>query len=187
MAILKIARMGHPILRRAAAAIDDPTAPEIARLAADMIETMVDAPGIGLAAPQVHVAKRLVVFQVPGARAGTPDSESGEEGPVPLTVLINPQIEALTTEMESGWEGCLSLPGLTGCVPRFRRIRYRGWGLTGEAIERVAEGFHARVVQHECDHLDGILYPMRITDLSLFGFVEDIRRHWPQAAEPPAD
>jgi peptide deformylase len=184
MAILKIARMGHPILRRPAEAVDDPTAPEIARLVADMIETMADAPGIGLAAPQVHVSRRIVVFHVPRSRAGDPDAEEGEtDGPVPLTVLINPVIEPLGDDTALDWEGCLSVPGLTGVVPRFRRIRYRGLTPAGGMVERACEGFHARVVQHECDHLDGILYPQRMTDLTLLGFVSEMDRFRPPAAE----
>lgn len=177
MALLKIARMGHAVLRRAAAAVDDPERPEIARLVADMLETMADAPGIGLAAPQVHVPLRVIVFAVPRLRAGDPHAPAGApDGPVPLTVLINPGIEPLDAETALGWEGCLSVPGLTGRVPRYRRIRYHGVAPDGRRIERVAEGFHARVVQHEADHLDGILYPQRMTDLSTLGFVEEMRR-----------
>ncbi len=194
MAILKIARMGHPVLCRPAEAVADPTAPEVERLVADMIETMMDVPGIGLAAPQVHVGKRIVVFRVPGRRAAEAADEAGEEepannddgddGPQPLTVLINPEIEPLGDETAIGWEGCLSLPGLSGAVPRLTRIRYRGVTDAGEAVERTASGFHARVVQHECDHLDGILYPQRMTDLSQFGFTEDLRRGMPEDGGP---
>lgn len=184
MAILKIARMGHPILRRPAAAVDDPTAPEIARLIADMIETMADAPGIGLAAPQVHVSRRVVVFHVPKSRATDPDAKEGDAGgPVPLTVLINPVIEPLGDDTAPDWESCLSVPGLTGVVPRFKRIRYRGSTPAGGMVERIAEGFHARVVQHECDHLDGILYPQRMDDLALLGFVSEMDRRGPPSAE----
>ena len=168
MSILKIARMGHPVLRGIAEAVADPTAPEIRRLVTHMIETMVDAAGAGLAAPQVHVPLRVLMFLVAGGR--------GRGEAVPLTVLINPEIEPLDGAVETAYEGCLSLPGLTGAVPRFTRLRYRGVGLDGKMIERVAEGFHARVVQHEFDHLDGILYPMRMADLGSFGFVEEIRR-----------
>ncbi len=184
MAILKIARMGHPVLRRPAEAVADPTAPEIARLVADMIETMTDAPGIGLAAPQVHVARRIVVFHVPRSRAGDPDAREGDaEGPVPLTILINPVIEPLGDDTALDWEGCLSVPGLTGAVPRFKRILYRGLTPTGGMIERTAEGFHARVVQHECDHLDGILYPQRMNDLTLLGFESEMHRYRQPATE----
>ena len=169
MAILKIARMGHPVLRERAAAVTDPTAPEIRRLVADMVETMRDAGGTGLAAPQVHVAKRVVVFEVGEIRlTGRP-----LDRPQELSVLINPAIEPLTTETELGWEGCLSVPGLKGAVPRFTRIRYRGVGLDGALIDRTVEGFHARVLQHECDHLDGILYPQRMTDLRLLTYLEE--------------
>jgi peptide deformylase len=172
MPILKIARMGHPVLRARAAQVPDPTAPEIRRLASDMLETMEDAAGAGLAAPQVHVPLRLVMFHVPANRT----TAAEEPPPQGLTVLVNPVIEKLTDEKELGWEGCLSVPGMIGAVPRFTRIRYRGAGLDGAPIEREASGFHARVVQHECDHLDGILYPQRMEDLSLFGFAEDMRR-----------
>jgi peptide deformylase len=177
MALLKIARMGHPVLRKPAEPVVDPTALAIARLIADMAETMADAPGVGLAAPQVHVPLRLVVFYVPKRRADDPGAPEGAAtGPVPLTVLINPMIEPLGDEKQDGWEACLSVPGLTGLVPRFRRIRYCGLTTRGEPIARVAEGFHARVVQHECDHLDGILYPQRMADLRALGFVEEMQR-----------
>lgn len=179
MAILKIARMGHAVLREPARPVENPEAPGLRRLVNDMIETMADAAGTGLAAPQVHVPLRVVVFMVNGERV------TGAEGdePQPITTLINPVIEPLTAEKELDWEGCLSLPGLMGAVPRFTRIRYRAIALDGEPIERTAAGFHARVVQHECDHLDGILYPMRITDFTRFGFVEEMRRFAPQLAE----
>lgn len=179
MAILKIARMGHAVLREPARPVESPQAPGLRRLVADMIETMADASGTGLAAPQVHVPLRVVVFMVNGERI------TGTEGdePQPLTTLINPVVEPLTADKELGWEGCLSLPGLMGAVPRFTRIRYRAVGLDGEPIERVAASFHARVVQHECDHLDGILYPTHVTDFARFGFVEEMRRFAPQLAE----
>lgn len=173
MAILKIAKMGHPVLQRKAEPVPDPTAPEIRALAQDMLETMVDAPGTGLAAPQVHVPLRLVIFQVSAARAAHA-GEGGGEG-VPLTVLINPVIEPLGPEINDDWEGCLSVPGLRGLVPRYSRIRYSAVGLDGTAIEREAEGFHARVVQHECDHLDGTLYPQRMTDMTRLIFESEFR------------
>jgi peptide deformylase len=169
MSILKIARMGHPVLRRVAEPVADPTAPEIGRLIADMIETLADIGGAGLAAPQVHVSNRIVIFRVPEERVtGRPDDRPQE-----LTALINPVIEPVGEARELGWEGCLSVPGLRGAVPRFARIRYRGLTPAGAPIERTAEGFHARVVQHECDHLDGILYPQRMTDLRLLTFLEE--------------
>lgn len=172
MAILKIARMGHPVLLRPAAPVADPLAPGIRKLVADMLETMRDAPGTGLAAPQVHVPLRLVIFTVSSERAAR---EGGEE--VAPTVLINPQIEPLGKEMAYGWEGCLSVPDLAGRVPRWTRIRYSGLDLEGRRLEREAEGFHARVVQHECDHLDGILYPQRLHDPRDLIFTSEAR-HW---------
>ena len=173
MALLKIARMGHPVLRARAAAVDDPTAPWVRRLVADMIETMEDALGTGLAAPQVHRSHRIVVFRVGGERlTGLPGDTEQE-----LMALINPVIEPIGSERALGWEGCLSVPGLRGVVPRHLYIRYHGQGLDGAEFEREASGFHARVVQHECDHLDGILYPQRMTDHRLLVFVEELQSH----------
>jgi peptide deformylase len=173
MAILKIARMGHPILRAPALAVADPTAPDIRALVGDMWETLADIGGAGLAAPQVHVGRRVVIFHVPKARAEREGAEA--VGP---TVLINPEIEPLDQDMIEGWEACLSVPGLTGWVPRHARIAYRALTPAGERIEREASGFHARVVQHECDHLDGKLYPMRMTDMSKLMFVEEMHRNF---------
>ena len=173
MAILKIARMGHPVLGRIAEPIDDPKAPEIGQLISDMIDTLADASGAGLAAPQVHVLLRLVMFHVPQARAEEEDGD-GAEG-CPFTVLINPEIETLGDDTAEGLEACLSLPGLAGMVTRHRHIRYRGTNHRGEVIEREAVGFHARVVQHECDHLEGILYPMRMHDLSTLTFTSELK------------
>ena len=177
MAILKIARMGHPVLRQAASPVVDPRAPAVARLVADMIETMQDAPGVGLAAPQVYAPLRIVVFHIPAGRV------EPTHAPVPITVLINPVIEPLDDDREAAWEACLSLPGLTGLVPRYRRIRYTGLTTDNKTVDRVAEGFHARVVQHECDHLAGVLYPARVQDARHFGFAEEIRRHPPATAD----
>jgi peptide deformylase len=173
MAILKIARMGHPVLRGRAEQVTDPTAPEIRSLIADMAETLADIGGAGLAAPQIHVPLRVVIFRVPVERlSGRPGDQAQD-----LTAIINPIIEPLGDEMELGWEGCLSVPGLKGAVPRFGRIRYRGIAPDGTPIDRTVEGFHARVVQHECDHLDGILYPQRMTDMRLLMFVEEGARY----------
>jgi peptide deformylase len=173
MALLKIARMGNPVLRARAAEIADPTARDVRRLVDDMIETMEDAGGTGLAAPQVHVPLRLVVFFVsPERLTDLPDDTEQD-----LTVLINPVIEPIGGERAFGWEGCLSVPGLRGVVRRHLRIRYRGLDLDGRPIEREVAGFHARVVQHECDHLDGILYPQRMTDHRLLMFAEELMRH----------
>ena len=182
MAILKIARMGHPVLKRQADPVEEPTAPEIAKLIKDMEDTLADVGGVGLAAPQVHVPLRVVIFHVPKARMEAEDGEGPAIG-VPLTYLINPVIEPQTEEMEEGIEACLSVPGLAGAVPRFRQIRYTGVTPAGEPIDRIARGFHARVVQHECDHLDGVLYPMRMTDLSKLSFVEELKRFAGEDAE----
>ncbi len=178
MAILKIARMGHPVLAGIAAPVADPTAPEIRALAEDMIETMVDANGAGLAAPQVHVPLRLVIFQAPADRSDMAlDGEEAFDHTAPLTILANPVIDILEPELEGGFEGCLSVPGLRGFVERPRAIRYSGTTLTGENFTRIARGFHARVVQHECDHLDGILYPQRMSDLSRLMFESEMRHY----------
>src|SRR6195256_1609631 len=173
MALLKIARMGHPVLRARAAEIDDPKAPWVRQLVEDMIETMEDAGGTGIAAPQVHVPYRIVVFQVHGERLTDLPGDSEQE----LTALVNPVVEPIGDERAYGWEGCLSVPGLRGVVPRHLRVRYRGVDLDGNPIDREAAGFHARVVQHECDHLDGILYPQRMTDHRLLVFTEELQRH----------
>jgi peptide deformylase len=180
MAILKIARMGHPVLARRADPVPNPTAPGIRHLVNNMITTMADANGAGLAAPQVHVPLRVVVFQAPEDRSEPPPSQEERfDHTAPLTVLINPEVEVLSDEKEGGWEGCLSVPGLRGYVTRPAHIRYRGTDHEGRAIERVARGFHARVVQHEVDHLDGILYPQRMADLKQLIF-ESEARHWPR-------
>jgi peptide deformylase len=160
MPILKIARMGHPVLLREAEPVADPRHPEIRRLIADMVETMQDASGIGLAAPQVHMPLRLFIWQTPAG----------------ISVLLNPELEAVGEETESTWEGCLSIPGLRGCVTRPRRIRFRGLDAEGNPVEGEAEGMTARVMQHETDHLNGVLYPMRMQDLSLLGFTEELAR-----------
>lgn len=183
MTLLKIARMGHPVLLRQAEKVADPTAPEIRRLVADMVETMEDARGVGLAAPQVHVSRRVIVFKAPAERVA-PDSE--EDGEVALTALVNPDFEPVGDEFELGWEGCLSIPGLSGAVPRHARIRYRGTAPDGRKIEREARGFHARVVQHEIDHLDGILYTMRMDDLGMLCFSDEMH-HFANAARDPGE
>jgi peptide deformylase len=187
MAILKIARMGHPILRMKSVSIENPTAPEIRCFVDDMLDTLEDSGGVGLAAPQVHVPIRLVIFKVPQARVASEryraaglDEECEE---VPLTVLINPEIDVIGNETGGAYEGCLSIPEMMGEVFRPVHIRYRGLGLDEEAIEREAHGFHARVVQHECDHLDGILYPQRISDMRTFGYNDELRKSLTPAPE----
>jgi peptide deformylase len=168
--IREILRMGDPRLLRVSEPVRDLGAPVLRALVDDMFQTMQAANGAGLAAPQIGVPLRVVIFGYADPEMRNP--RYPEADPVPQTVLINPVLEPLGDEMEEGWEGCLSVPGLRGVVPRHRRLKYSGYGLGGERIERVAEGFHARVVQHECDHLDGILYPMRVRDFSRFGFTE---------------
>ncbi|MDE3011441.1 MAG: peptide deformylase [Pseudomonadota bacterium] len=164
MAIREILRMGHPLLRQQAAPVTAFDTAELHALLADMHDTMEAAQGAGLAAPQIGVSLQVVVF---GVRANPRYPEAEQ---VPYTVLINPRIEALDDVMVDGWEGCLSVPGLRGVVPRHARIRYTGRDAAGALIDRSVEGFHARVVQHECDHLVGVLYPMRMTDLGLLGY-----------------
>ena len=175
MALLKIARMGHPVLVRPAEPIEDPTAEGVRRLVGHMVETMFDAEGIGLAAPQVYQSLRLILFF---------DAEERDAARSrPPTVLINPAIVPLDDAVEQGFEGCLSIPGLRGMVPRHAHVGYRGLGLDGRVIEREARGLHARVVQHEVDHLEGVLYPMRMTDLRQLSFESELR-HFAAAAEP---
>lgn len=164
--------MGDPVLRRRAEEIEDPAASDIADLAGTMADSMAAAGGVGLAAPQIGVSRRIIVFKVPAERT----TAGAHDGPLDLQVLVNPVIEPLSGEMELGWEGCLSIPGLKGEVPRYRKILYRGYDLEGERVLRQAEGFHARVVQHEVDHLDGILYPERMTDMRRFGYGEELLR-----------
>ena len=173
MSILKIARMGHPVLLQKAEPVVDPGAPHIRQLVADMFETMEDASGAGLAAPQVHIPLRVFVFRVPTDRAGA----DPEDLPVGNTVVINPVVELLTEDRVLRWEGCLSIPGLRAAVPRSPRIRYRGVDCDGKPVGGEVTGFHAGVVQHEYDHLDGILYPMRVDNFSLFGFNEEVARY----------
>jgi peptide deformylase len=164
--IRDVLRMGDARLLERSRDVADPTAPAIAALLEDMRDTMRAQNGAGLAAPQIGVGLRVVIFGVERNKR-YPDAE-----PVPYTEIVNPVVTALSDELEDGWEGCLSVPGLRGVVPRFRRLRYRGLAPSGEVIEREVEGFHARVVQHECDHLDGILYPMRVRDFTRFGFTD---------------
>ena len=168
MAVREVLRMGHPVLRERAKPVDKLGTPELAALVADMKDTMAAKNGAGLAAPQIGVGQRVVIFGV------TPNPRYPDAEEVPFTVLVNPKIVLLTREVEEGWEGCLSVPGMRGVVPRYTKLRYSGFDEHGNPIEREAEGFHARVVQHECDHLDGILYPQRMTDLSRFGFIEEL-------------
>jgi peptide deformylase len=163
MAVRPVLKMGEPLLRQVAKPVErfDET---LVALVADMEDTMHALSGAGLAAPQIGLSLRVVIFGV------TANPRYPHVAPVPYTVLVNPELTPIGEEQEEGWEGCLSVPGLRGLVPRYRRLRYRGLDLAGAPIDRTVEGFHARVVQHEVDHLDGILYPQRIRDLANFGF-----------------
>jgi peptide deformylase len=176
--IREVLRMGDPRLLEKSAPVERFGTPELAALLADMRETMAYLNGAGLAAPQIGVLLRVVIF---GVKSNPRYPQVGE---VPDTVLINPQLTPLGEELEEDWEGCLSVPGLRGAVPRYRRLRYAGFDEQGRRFERTVEGFHARVVQHECDHLDGILYPMRIRDFRRFGFIEEL---FPGQDLPPED
>ena len=164
----RVLRMGDPQLRRVSDPVTRFDDESLAALIRDLWETMAARGGVGIAAPQIGVPQRVVVFEVEQS------DRYPEAPPVPRTVLINPEIEVLDDELVDGWEGCLSVPGLRGIVPRYRRIRYRGLDANGRPFERIAEDFHARVVQHECDHLDGVLYPQRMRDLSTLGFEEEL-------------
>lgn len=164
--IREVLRMGDPRLLEKARPVEAFGTPELRGLVDDMRETMRAANGAGLAAPQIGVGLRVVIFGFE-ANPRYPQAEA-----VPYTVLLNPVLRPLSEELEEGWEGCLSVPGLRGVVPRWTRMAYRGFDLEGAPIEREASGFHARVVQHECDHLDGILYPMRIRDFTKFGYTD---------------
>jgi len=179
MAVLKIAHLGHPILRRVAEPVSPEAirSPEIQRLVDDMLETMADHDGAGLAAPQVHVSRRVVIYGVE-ENPRYPDAES-----IPLTVLVNPRVTALGNELDEDWEGCLSVPDLRGRVPRFTRVRVEAYGRDGQALRFDAEGFHARVVQHECDHLDGKVYLDRMPSMESLSFLPEFRRYWLPRAE----
>ena len=163
MAVRRVLKMGEPLLRAVASPVtrfDE----ELAALDADMDDTMRALSGAGIAAPQIGVSARVVIFELKD------NPRYPHIAPVPYTVLVNPLVTPLTAEQDDGWEGCLSVPGMRGLVPRFRRLRYRGFDQYGAPLERTVEGFHARVVQHEVDHLDGILFPQRVRDLRDFGF-----------------
>ncbi|MBB5016876.1 peptide deformylase [Chitinivorax tropicus] len=169
MPIKPVLKMGEPLLWQMAAAIETFDTPALHALIQDMEDTMLAMNGAGIAAPQIGVSEQVVIF---GSKAPKENPRYPDAGHVPYTVLCNPQIEPIGDEMEEGWEGCLSVPGLRGVVPRHMTIRYRGMDQFGRPIDRTVSGFHARVVQHECDHLWGVLYPMRIQDMQRFGFVD---------------
>ncbi len=167
MPIRPILKMGDPRLLRVAQPVTAFNTEALHQLVQDMEDTMAAANGAGLAAPQIGVDLQVVIFGT-----GTPNPRYPDAPIVPRTILVNPVITPLGQDQEEGWEGCLSVPGLRGVVPRWRQIRYAGFDLQGRPIEREADGFHARVVQHECDHLQGVLYPMRVRDFTRFGFTE---------------
>ncbi len=166
MAIKPVLKMGEPLLLQVGKPVDRFDTPELHAMIQDMQDTMEDLNGAGLAAPQIGVSLQVVIF---GFKKNQRYPDADE---VPFTVLLNPQLTPLSDEKEDGWEGCLSVPGMRGIVPRFAHLRYRGFDQYGKAIDRTVSGFHARVVQHECDHLQGILYPMRIKDFRSFGFAD---------------
>jgi peptide deformylase len=169
MSIKAVLRMGDPLLLRVSQPVEHFHTPQLSELLQDMRDTMRALNGAGLAAPQIGVSLRVVIFGTGAPNPRYPDAEV-----VPPTVLINPKIEPLSEQLEQGWEGCLSVPGMRGLVPRYLHLRYRGMDEQGRPIDRRVSGFHARVVQHEVDHLDGILYPMRIADMRYFGFNEEL-------------
>lgn len=174
MAVLKVARLGHPILRQVAEPVSPEAirSPDIQRLVDDMLETMDDQDGAGLAAPQVHVSKRVVIYGV----AGNPRYPDAED--VPLTVLVNPRITPVGGEQDEDWEGCLSVPDLRGRVARFTRVRVEAYDRDGKPLRFEARDFHARVVQHECDHLDGKVYLDRMTSMDTLSFLPEFHRYW---------
>lgn len=176
MAIREVLRIGHPVLLQVAQPVTLFDTPELHALIEDMFDTMAAYNGAGLAAPQIGVSLRVVIFGM------EKNPRYPHAAPVPNTVLINPVLAFLGAEQAEDWEGCLSVPGLRGWVPRYTRLHYRGHDPFGQVIDRTVDDFHARVVQHECDHLDGVLYPQRIRDMTKFGFIEEL---FPDRALPP--
>lgn len=170
MSVKKVLRMGDPLLLKTAEPVEKFNTRTLSGLVNDLLDTMAKQEGAGLAAPQIGVSLQVLVFGL-AANPRYPDEES-----IPMTVLINPRIEPLSDQMEDGWEGCLSVPGLRGLVSRYTHIRYSGFDQFGGKIEREVRDFHARVVQHECDHLDGILYPQRMTNMRAFGFEDELEK-----------
>ena len=169
MAILKIAKIGHPVLVKKTNEIKNLSDFDLKKIVFDMSETMIDSDGIGLAAPQVHLSQRLFIYR-------NPDIEDGDN--IKISVLINPLIDKISDETEDDWEGCLSIPGMLGLVKRFKHIKYSAIDLNGKAVSGEVSGLHARVIQHEFDHLNGVLYTSRLSDKRAFGFSEEIERYW---------
>ena len=169
MSILKIAKIGHPVLLKKGAEIEEFSTNSVKKIIYDMSETLIDYNGIGLAAPQVHISKRIIIFR-------NPDLEEKEK--INITPLINPSFKPMTEEQEDDWEGCLSIPGMQGLVRRFKKITYYGYDLEGNKFQNEVDGLHARVIQHEIDHLDGILYTERLANKKAFGFEREIVEFW---------
>jgi len=169
--ILKIAKLGHPVLLKKTKEINDLSDNGLKKIVFDMSETMLDANGVGLAAPQVHLSHRIFIFR-------NPDLDLEEQENINISVLINPTLEKITDKTSDEWEGCLSIPGMLGLVRRFNRIKYSGLDLNGDKISKEVEGLHARVIQHEFDHLNGILYTSRLAHKNAFGYSEEIEQFW---------
>ena len=176
MSILKIARLGHPILCKKALLVDNTTEPGIKELIHDMSETMIDYKGIGLAAPQVHISKQIIIFRMI-------EDQEKESNEIKITALINPRIIKTSEETDNQWEGCLSIPGMLGLVTRHYSISYEGLDMSGNKIQQKAEGLHARIVQHECDHLNGIVFTHRLVDKKAYGYEDEIEEYWKKKHE----
>jgi len=174
MSILKISRLGHPILLQKTKPVKTINSLKIKKIVHDMSETMLDAKGIGLAAPQVHISKQIIVFRAPDE-----DDKSG----ITITALINPKLTKISNDTDNQWEGCLSIPGMLGLVKRFSKIKYEGYDMSGNLIKRKVDGLHARVVQHEFDHLMGILYISRLAHKNAYGFADEIEEYWKDREE----
>tara|TARA_B100000315_G_C14090090_1_gene368819 strand:- start:2 stop:544 length:543 start_codon:yes stop_codon:yes gene_type:complete len=173
MSILKIAKLGHPVLYKKAGFVSNISNPGIKKLITDMTETMLDAKGIGLAAPQVHVSKQVMIFRIP-----IEEESKASDNSIEITALINPKLTNISEETNNDWEGCLSIPGMSGLVKRFSKVRYEGFDMNGNIIKKNVEGLHARIVQHEYDHLMGIMFISRLADSRAFGFSEEIENFW---------
>ncbi len=169
MSILKISRLGHPLLLQQSKPVEDVKSEKIKKIIYDMSETMLDADGIGLAAPQVHINKQIIIFR---------NQDQDKENEIKITALINPKLIKISDETDNEWEGCLSIPGMLGLVTRYSKIKYEGYDISGNFISETAEGLHARVVQHEHDHLMGIMYTSRLTDNKSYGYAEEIHKYW---------
>ena len=176
MSILKIARLGHPILYKKASLVDNITEPGIKKMIHDMSETMIDYKGIGLAAPQVHISKQIIIFRMI-------EDQEKESNEIKITALINPRIIKTSEETDNQWEGCLSIPGMLGLVKRHFSISYEGFDMSGNKIQQNAEGLHARIVQHECDHLNGIVFTHRLVDKKAYGYEDEIEEYWKKKHE----